>query len=481
MPETVAVARDICAPNPAYSVPVDFNCSLACTDIGWPMQGGVILLNFYKDDPLCPTAGVSASNYIPGQVSISLGCRPGNPSPEGVWIGRTFSANILIPGPPTDYGMTFRYSAVMTVASSNSVTVTVTVERLVPNAEYSPSPPSGDNVYAPCGSFSTTLTRIGSIPARNVNWVLTQANLVAYVPSGTGSYCDTDIKSVAVSMIMFPFKIGCDGRASNGAPANCSLDTGYRTYSCMGCLVEPMVPNAFPAQWRQMGFNTGPFDFRCFDATNSGTGLTPPIAAVVNPPPVYPAVAELLNCGCPNEDPVNTDAQQIQFVTCAGYDVILKSVNASAPCLAVRVNGGGNPWTVGAYTVDAGILADTGHWVATCAFPSLAGQPKVVLYGMEFPSGILAECVPIPSMGLPPSTRIIKSPTPDGVSATMLKMREVRENPCVYLGEALETTPSCGCSGGIMHACGVHGKCRVSGSTIEMNCWRCPSYQAKIS
>jgi hypothetical protein len=102
---------------------------------------------------------------------------------------------------------------------------------------------------------------------------------------------------------------------------------------------------------------------------------------------------------------------------------------------------------------------------------------------MEFPSGVLAECVPIPVEGMPPVERAIQSEPPLAkaertAAKTMIeKMRLVQTNPCIHLGEALETQASCGCGGGgVLRKCAIHGKCRVSGNTVEMNCWKCDDY-----
>ena len=481
------VAQDICAIAPTYSTPVTFDCSLACTAIGWPMQMGVLMISLYTDDPDCPLDGRRTSSYVPGQVLLPLACIPGNPPPEGVWQGRAFISSVLIPGPP-QYGMSFRFQAVMTVELDASVTVSVTMERLVPNGEFSPPPPDGSNVYVTCATWSQNLVRYlapGANPlARNINWTMTNSTPVAVIPSGT--YCETDIHSASMSVLLMPFKIGCNGMADNVTPADCSLDTGYRTYSCMAVLIEPITPNAWPAQWFQMGTNKS-LDYRCFNGTNSRT-VSPVAAASLTPSPSYPPIAELLNCGC-GEDPINGDKQQIQFGMAAGYEVVLKSVSTGGnlggdPCLSIRVSGSGNPWTADAsYNVDATILADTGHYVRRAEFPSVPGAPKVVVYGLEFPSGILAECVPIPVEGMPPVKRAIQSESPPAkaertAAKTMIeKMRLVQVNPCIHLGEALETQASCGCGGGgLLRKCAVHGTCRVSGNTVEMNCWKCNDY-----
>lgn len=468
-----AVAQEICAPNPAYAAPITLDCSLACTAINWPMQMGILTLRFFKDDPLCPAAGTSPSNYIPNLITIGLGCRPGTPVVDGIWQAQFFSSTTLILGPPA-YGMSFRFRAVMTVNLDASVSLTVDVDRLVPNSEFSPSPPGGENVYVSCGNFSTTLTRnLGGNPSlpRNTTWTMDRATLIPY--SSSNQYCDNDIKSVAATIQLIPYRVGCDGTATGGTRADCSLDTGSRTYSCMAALVKPTTPGTFQPQWVQMGVNRSALEgYGCFEGHNSGTGLSPPVSASLTPSPIYPPLSEILNCGCANEDPILSDKQQIQFATVAGYDVVLKSVNGASPCLAIRQYGAGNPWTVGSYTIDSTILSQTGHWVIRCSFPSIAGQPIVILYGLQFPSGITANCVDGVSMPQP-ATQTFSHPTAREI---VKKMNDVKEKKCIHLGMALETTPSCGCAGGILHECAIHKVCRVSGSTMEMNCWRCPDY-----
>lgn len=490
---SIMVAKDICSPAPAYSSPVTFDCSLACTAIGWPMQMGVLTMNFYSDDTTCPTIGLQPSLYIPAQLTLPLACIPGNSSPEGIWQGQGFFSSVLIPGPP-QYGMSFRFQAVMTVELDASVTVAVTMQRLVPNSEFSPPPTDGSNVYVTCATWSQNLVRYlppGSDPlARNINWTMTNSALVPVIPSGI--YCKTDIHSVGMSIILMPFKLGCNGMADNVTPADCSLDTGYRTYSCMAVLVEPITAGAWPAQWTQMGTNK-PLDYRCFTGTNSRT-VTPVAAASLTPSPSYPPVAELLNCGC-GEDPVNGDKQQIQFGIASGYEVVLKSVNKGDPCLSIRVSGAGNPWTADAsYNVDSAILADTGHYVRRASFPAVSGAPKVVVYGMQFPSGILADCVPIVFEGsalpglapastfAPPASDRAPAIAPDQLE--MLKRIKLHmSSPCAHLGEALEERPSCGCGGtlALKHACSVHGQCRISSRDKALrNCIDCDSYAPRV-
>jgi hypothetical protein len=452
------------------------------------MQMGVLLMSFYSDDPDCPAAGLSPSIYIPGSaiLNLPLACIPGNPSPEGIWQGQTFVSVQLIPGPPP-FGMSFRFRAVMTVELNASVNVSVTMERLVPNSEFSPPPEDGSNVYVTCATWSQNLVRNlpeGSDPlARNINWIMTNPALIPVTTSG--EYCETDIRSASMSVILMPFKLGCDGTADKGTKADCSLDTGYRTYSCMAVLVEPMTPGAWPAQWTQMGTNKLGGIFGCFSGTNSRT-IAPVAAAKLDPS--RENAADLLNCGCNGEDPINGDRQQIQYGIAAGYEVVFKSVNKNSPCIAIRVAGVGNPWTRDSVlNLDETILADTGHYVRQASFPTVPGAPKVVVYGLEFPSGILADCVPIPTDRGSPRVVPIKSESPPATKertaarAMIEKMHLVQVSPCVHLGEALETQASCGCggAGAILKACAIHGKCRVAGNTVEMNCWKCDDYVKK--
>lgn len=498
MPTTVAVAKDICCEYPAYSVPVTFDCALACTSIGWPMQFGVLSVSFFTDTPTCPAAGTRYSSYIPNLITIGLGCRPGNPSPEGIWQGETGFSNTLIIGPPA-FGMRYKIRAVMTVGLSGTVNVVVTLFRLVPNAEYVPSPPDGSNVYIECGSFSATLARIlgvGEPPlARNRSWAMGHDNLIAFTPT-----CDTDIHSATVALQLVPYKLGCDGTADGGTLSYCAFDTGYRTYSCLNAVVEPTTYGTFPAAFGQMGVNrTSGNNFGCFQGHNSATGAPTPVAADFTPSPIYPSPDELANCGCPGEDPVSGDLQQIQYALIAGYDVVVKSVNGSGLCVALREYGD-TVWTIGTpvgvgdpLTTD--IAVQTGHTILTYEFPDVTGSPRVILYGLVFPNGILAECVPIP--GARNGTRNLMSdgevmlttttgvtPPPPPMPVEVKKIVSVIQNPCIHLGNALEDVPSCGCGGksAVKHECKLYGTCRVySRDKTIQNCVDCPSYKAKES
>ena len=480
----IAVARNVCASTPGYAVPVKFECALACTAIGWPMQYGTIMLEFFRVDQDCPEEGLLYSRYLTNMFSFPLGCIPGDPSPEGTWQGQVVIPVAVIAGPPPK-GISFRISATMTVEDDASVNVIVKVERLVPASEIVPPPANGLGTYIELGSFSKNLTRTLSVgnSLRNQPWNMEHEGLIPFAPLQP-----FDAQSVRVKINLNPFKVGCDGTANNGAVADCSLDTGSRTYACFSAIIKPTLPGTFRPRWVQLGVNASwnETDSGCFYGNNAGPDAIPPIAQKISPNIVSnPLPYEILNVGCPGENTKTGDVQSIQYsgersISIIGYsepyhDILIKSVNKGSPCIAMRVHGAGNPWTLGNYSIDTRVLTETGHWVATATFPGLAGSPIAIVYGLEFPSGAVAACVDSLKSSQPmQSLPQIAEDHP--VRAIVAKMKAVKTSPCIHLGQQLETTPSCGCSGGNLYECAKHGKCRVQGNTIEMNCWRCPDY-----
>lgn len=474
-----AVAQYICAPSTAgYSVPITFDCALACTAIGWPMQMGILYLTFARDPSTCPSVGTGPSRYIPQPVTMGLGCLPQTPVPEGIWQGEANISSILIAGTPS-YGMSWRFRAVMTVNTDASLGLSVTMERLVPAVEFSPPPADGSNTYVTCGTFGVTLTRILDPLAdpldRNTTWVMGHPDPIPFTPSG--GYCETDIKSATATIQLMPYRLGCNGKAENGPLSDCSMDTGKRTYSCLAALVKPAVAGTFRPQWSQLGVNRTGGRLGCFRGNNSGSGLLPPVAANLSPTPIYPSLADLLNTGCGGEDPVNgAEKQQIQYTSVAGFDLVVKSVAKGAPCVAIRIPGGA--WTVGTYTLDLGVLADTGHWVATVTFGGVAGNPVVILYGLEFPSGVTAECV---DNAITPSAMV--APMEPAATyqmerlAIIERMKTRAATACVHLGMLIDPKPACGCSA--LHSCTIHGECvrfGAQGSRFK-SCSDCTDYR----
>jgi hypothetical protein len=495
-----AIAYDICkSESSCRGVPVSLDCSLACTAIGWPMISGVLTIDMFRRDDDCPSPEELRSLYFNGGVGISLGCPPTSPVVDGNWQGVVIQDGIVLAGPPAR-GLTIQFCGKISVNEDATVSATVELSRIVLASEIFPPPANGLNVIVPCGSVSANLTRIvapGTTPLINEPWYLGHEGVLSFTV--TGENCPLDVHSAKISLTLIPYKVGCDGTADGYAQAQCSLNTGYRTYSCFSVLTMPTTAGTFKPVWKQLGVN-GKGDASingCFFGGNGGSTLVPPTAGSYGPMNAngYPTVSDILNCGCAGESTLVGDRQEIQFTDQVVvdimpepklYDIVIKSVNRGPPCIAMRLNGTGNPWTVGAYTVNSSILDQTGHWIATATFTGLTGNPIAICYGMEFPSGITADCVPIPSLMTepvvarqltPPEPKPEKPIHPARLMAN--KMRLVQTNPCIHLGEALETKASCGCGGGgVLRKCAIHGKCRVSGNTVDRNCWKCDDYSS---
>jgi hypothetical protein len=492
------IGYDICtSESSCRGVPVSLDCSLACTAIGWPMISGLVTLEMFQPESDCPIIATKPSQFFP-QAWIPLGCPPTMPVVDnGNWQGVTIQNGVVLEGPP-QRGLTVQFCAKMTVNEDATINVTVELFRIILAAEIFPPPENGLNAIVSCGSISATLTRVvapGYTPFINEPWYLQHDGYLSFTP--TGMECPLDINSAKISLMLVPYKVGCDGTADGYASAECSLNTGYRTYSCFSVLTMPTTAGDFKPIWKQLGVNGKGTESvnGCFFGGNGGSTLSPPTAASYGPMNAngYPLTNDILNCGCAGENTLVGDRQEIQFTdqrvvditpdTDPLYDIVIKSVNRGAPCIAMRVHGNGNPWTVGAYTVNSSILEQTGHWIATATFSGLTGNPIAICYGMEFPSGITADCVPIPIEGMQPvafggpplAPEPPKQPSPARIMAD--KMRAVRGNPCVNLGMALETAASCGCGGGILHGCSIHDKCRQAGNdqTVAL-CWKCPDY-----
>jgi hypothetical protein len=505
---SVSVARDLCKVVQQYAYPVTLDCSLACTPIRWPMINGTLVLQFYKDNPLCPQFGQLPSDYLkfdyPEGVTFGLGCNRNRD--EGRWQGQSMIYGFYSQTP--QLGITFRMTASFTVANNASLNLVVNIERLVPASET--GNPDGLNTFTQCTSFSANLVR--DLISNNTDpfnrqsfWVMKHANPISL--SVQTEQCPFDAKSVVATVLLTPYRVGCDGTAE-GHPSvtECSFNTGNKTYTCLSALVKPTTHGVFKPRWIQLGVNPNLSNingtFGCFNGVNSGPLLNPPVVAdlkpdipFLTPQDNYLFDLDLLNCGCPGENNQSSDKQQIQVAVTQEefnldykYQVLVKSVNGGAPCLAIRPTSS-SVWTVGGYSVDQEILQDSGHWVASASFPNVLGQPIVVLYGMEFPTGIIAGCVNAVSQEsneepLPQESSITALPSINNSAKEIIeKMKVVRNLPCVHLGEELESEPTCGCGGTnetkkfrLLHSCSIHGKCRISALGNAMTCWKCPDY-----
>jgi len=506
------IAADICkGSNICQSDPVEIDCSLACTPVGWPMQGGALFIELFSSSPDCPNEStVTPSIYCTG-VYVSLGCQPHDPVIDsGIWQGEAIADCTALISSGVSYGLTLQVCVRMTVNLNKSLTFNVEIKRIVPASDIHPPPADGLNQIASCLSFSKTLTR--DDPTKEINIEreyrypggldpftgLPKPNEIFAVTPSTSLLCPLDVKSVRLTGYLFPYTVGCNGTAEAGPSGSCSLNTGFKTYSCFAALIRPTTVGDFPPHWVQLGINTlanaGPY--MCLLGNSGSTGTSPIQPPSIYPiPPIgynYPAASDVVTIGCPGEDPVNGDSQQIQFATVGDYDVVLKCINKGNICAAMRLTGAGNPWTIGTATAfNSTIYNQTGHYIKTFTFAGLSGNPIATFYGLEFPWGIISQCVEDnnPITMTPPITsdqpQLIvevkerQSKIHQTVIETLKKMDEVRQNPCVYLGKSLETVASCGCAGGILHECKKHGTCRVSGNTKELNCWRCPDYQKR--
>jgi hypothetical protein len=193
----------------------------------------------------------------------------------------------------------------------------------------------------------------------------------------------------------------------------------------------------------------------------------------LDPPDISPS--DLLNVGCPNESP-SSNIQQIQYgfggINSYGnsYQVLLKTINRTgAMCVAARIFGGS--WVVGTLS----IIQAVDPFIMKADFTGLVqDNPVFQFYGMEFPTNAVMDCeAGYGGYGAP------APPEETPVRKMMAKMSLVQTNPCVYLGEPLETQASCGCGGGgVLRKCGLHGTCRVSGNTVDRNCWKCDDYSS---
>jgi hypothetical protein len=494
------IATDICKSSGLCdSVPIEIDCSLACTAIGWPMQAGYLFIELFTEPTDCPPPQRS-SIYCSG-LSVYMGCKPSDPIVDGVWQGQSLDNCIALTKDGQSYGLTLQTCARMTVGSDGKINVNVEINRIAPASDITPPPQDNLNQIVPCVTFSKTLGWHNPAPEINVQREYTypggkEDNKAFDVVISNPDTCPLDIKSAQMSFIMIPYAVGCNGTAEAGAESKCAFDTGTKTYSCFSALIKPSQPGAFNPYWTQLGVNTLPTNgnFGCSEGINSKTTVTPPEPAILLPQnPLgfrYPDI-DILNIGCPGEDPVNSDYQQIQYGSGGLYEILIKSVNKGGFCVAMKGGGG---WSIGIpVSFNSTIFDQTGHYIRTYSFPGLPDNPIAIIYGLQFPQGITSQCLENENVFQGPT--LLTSSQPEGsqeqqpvsfsmppieerrsIKETIKKMNDVKTKPCVHLGMQLETVPSCGCAGGTLHECAKHGVCRIFGNTKEMNCWRCPDY-----
>jgi hypothetical protein len=455
-------AYDICAVVPAGAQGFDITCSLVCY-LGAPYISGVIMYRMYRET--CSGGTADTFLYSPSEFTIPVGCSPTyneNSMNNDTWVGNTTA---VTSHGTAGYGYKIKMDATLQAVyvppaggspASNYLIVTVTTSRLMP----------GTLLWAVCNTQSMTLTETAASAAGD-GYFSRQYESAITATTFDGTNCSDEVKYVKATVTLMSYRFGCS--TSYGSSEKCALRTiraGItRSYSCLVCLITPATRYAWTPQVAQMGVNAPGCGYGSRCACWEWDGIT------LNPPDIYPS--DLLNVGCPNESP-SSNIQQIQYgyggTNSYGhsYEVLLKTINRTgAMCVAARIFGGS--WVVGTLS----IIQAVDPFIMKADFTGLVeDNPVFQFYGMEFPTNAVAECESNYESAVAATEPQQESP----VKKMMAKMSLTQTNPCVHLGQQLETTPSCGCSGGNLHECAKHGKCRVQGNTIEMNCWRCPDY-----
>ena len=516
------IAYDVCKPDSTYSNPVTLECSLACTPLGYPMKSGVMFLTFLSES--CASYDTPVSIWFKNRiVSIGLGCTKNEPPPDGIWVGyhvmdvgapRCDDGTLSIPG----HGLTLRFQVTMTVLTSNSLQVTINMERLVPGSEY--DPPLADNQWVACTSGSGVAYRQlnpgDDINDRTINW-----NFVSdQISFAMGSPCASDVKSISVFIQLQPWRFACGQYHVGLSGEGCGVPVGNFTHSCITSSVRTLdIGNYDPRfqgpSWTQGGVNrsdcggnNGPCE--------CGVGSLPEVI-----PPYPESPGNLLAVGCPGE--VNGAYQNYQLAG-SSYSILIKTINRGAICVAIST--GNNTWVIaGTGTSTYEVTETDTHWYARITVPSLLGKPEINLYALRFPNVIINGCIvdlpdlpdiwpPPPSGGgsggdggvidSGPDTSLIRyndnifsyvlwDDTVQGIqSATLpqakqrtippeikLQMAEVKrrfELRCIYLGAEKSNTGCCG-SSNLFH-CGKHTECRRYGRSKanEVVCSGCEDF-----
>lgn len=525
--EVVIPAYDICKPLDTYAGPVTLECSLACTPIGYPMQGGVMYLNFHGES--CGSYDSPISMWFKNRIiPIGLGCVKADEPEDGYWIGyyitdvgapRCDDGTYSIPG----HGLTLRFQVSMTVVDANSLFCEVSMQRLVPAAEM--DPPTEENQWVDCQSGNGTVFRLlnpgDDINDRTINWTFTGD----LIPFEMSSPCAADVKSMSISVQLFPWRFACSYHQVGLSGEGCGVPVGNYTHSCFTISARPLdIGNYDPRfqgpWWGQLGI------------LEAGCGVTTgPCACGVGelPSVIHPTTSDtttnLLAVGCPGE--VNGAYQNYQFNARGGYDVLVKTVDKGDICVAVRLRDiPGRPWVIagtGSSTFDV-TTTDT-HWYARITVPSLTGQPEINLYALRFPNPVINGCIhdldPLPDVWPPPpgagnvtdsgpakslvrfnndrfsyilwddTVQAIMEPAPIKTPAfptpmrtisneTKAKMAEIQkrfEKRCIYLGAEKKNTGCCGSSN--LYHCGKYTECRRFGKSRngEQVCSNCDEYK----
>lgn len=499
-------AFDVCDPTPRTKTTPDLECSLVCSSLQWPQQGGTIQLRFYAN--VCGEANPLPSICFPSSIQVPLGCAPSlEPVTATCWNGNTGTFDVaLISDPPRGY--TCRLSGTMCIdPDPNFVNVSILLERLVNPIDLNPTNPPENPVWTSCGSFGGRIPITAPQPDKTKNRIYV-SDLEAFNPGCPGlSSC---VNYVQYSVFLIPQQFGCDG-TGNGGPLTtdrCNMLTNMNAYSCMSALVEPITTSPAPSfrpQFTQMGINatSSNEEHGCFYITHPYTSLY-----VADPTPKYFSANSIGGCGCPGDDVVGA-TQQVQFGKAAGFQFFVKRVSKGPFCFGMRV-GDSDPWVVKSGD-QITHLQNSIPYISYVNFTEF--NAKLTIYVLEFPSPEIAGCFngndhpatdgpwpPISGDALTydgtnyivygsdgstlkpydillwnsPPAMMMSSPIVSEqaiiptTSSPPLKLThsvwvERMRIPCIHAGEEIETVAGCGCSGKPMKKCSLYGVCRTSG------------------
>jgi len=460
-------AYNLCDPEASDAKGFDLACSLVCY-LGEAFISGAVTYSLYSE--ACDGVPVDTFLYAPSEFTFPIGCSPNYDDTvmlNNTWVG---TGSVSTSHGITDHGYKIKLDATMIAVAPGQLVLTVVTSRLMP----------GTLLWSECNTQAMALSETPESAASDGYFArYFESALTATTFSGVD--CSDEVKYVKSRIILMSYRFGCATGNPQSAPkcALRSLRGGiHRLYSCLVCLITPAARYAWTPQVVQMGNN--PID--CGDAAGTGCGCYEWDGVIITPN--HQTKEDVLNIGCPDEAP-DTNIQQIQYAfggnnSFGTYQIILKSINRTgAMCIAARIFGQPT-WILGTLTV----LQEVDPFIMQANYTGLLdGDPVFQFYGMEFPTAAVRECVASVNESAPPPLEPHDSTTQMMIPAFSLarematRMQSVRTRPCVSLGMALEDSPSCGCGGGILHQCGVHGECRQAGNDPEKKlCWKCDDY-----
>ena len=491
-------AIDICDPTPKASSIQELECSLVCSSLAWPFKSGTLQVSFF--DKECFTNLAVPSPCSPPTVNINLGCPPSlTPPATSSWSGMAPSYQVtMIQNPPRGYRIRL-YGSMTVQPNPNYVTASFTMEALMLASDINPSAPDDLPRWVGCGSLTATLPVVStSLNKRDPR--IYSGNLQAFSPSCGGlAEC---IGAVRLTVVLLPWKFGCDGSIGSGgmAPAasqSCGLFSSEKAYSCASAIMLPLDSTTatpkFRPQFVQLGLNTNgnTEEHGCFYCIGGGNSWQ------CDPLPKFVTSRDLCVIGIPGEE--SSTIQQIQMGQGPSGTVMLKRVGGG---LWVCLQGDAGRWV---YT-SADLRQRRVPMVLDASFPEF--NTRILIYILEFPSPEIGGCITggdtYPPLPLPPGPTnglVSDSPTdflvwdgPDDYllwdvepmlmlppsepmevmevapTAAMIDHRTMLERirlPCIHRGADLEKVADCGCSGQPMKECAVKGVCRILGASWD--------------